>query len=60
MKKKKTYWNVTQTMLLSMSICDQTIKTEPISLEIFLVLFTVRLREVISNPADPKKVSVSA
>ena len=58
--EKKKYWNVTSicTVLFRLKHCfylgQYVIKTEPISLEIFLILFSVRLREVILDPADPK------
>ena len=67
--KKKTSWNrndyfnVTsyncrlKTPLLYWSVCDLTIKTEPILLRIFLILFSTYFWEflfVISNPVDLK------
>ena len=41
-----------KTLLLSRSECDLTIKTKPILLEIFLILLTVLLREVILDAVD--------
>ena len=63
--EKKTYWNVTFIciVLFRLRHCfylgEWVIKT--LKLNLFLdVLFIVRLREVILDPADPKYVSVSA
>lgn len=50
--KKKHIAVLLKTLLLSRSVCDLTIKTEPIFTEIFLILFTVRLREVILDPTS--------
>ena len=44
----------THTSLLFRSSVVKTIKTEPILLEIFLISFTVRLREVILDSMDPE------
>ena len=67
--KKKTSWNrndyfyVTsyncrlKTLLLYWSVCDLTIKTEPILLRISLILFSTHLWEflfVILDPVDLK------
>ena len=49
MKKKHTAV-LLKTLLLSRSVCDLTVKKEPIFTEIFL--FTVRLREVILDPTS--------
>ena len=46
-----------KTLLLYWSVCDLTIKTEPILLQIFLILFSTHLWEflfIILDPVDLK------
>ena len=46
-----------KTLLLYWSVCDLTIKTEPILLRIFLILFSTHLWEflfIILDPVDLK------
>ena len=53
-EKKLIVIEMTSMFCLGQCAIIKTINIEPISLEIFLILFTVRLREDILDPVDPK------